>query len=115
MTKRQESKDNRTFNKTINIQGCEYSDEFLKFWNNYGKVGNKQEAWSKWKKLTILDLAELEEKYQSYVDVTNTDGTYPSRKNAQTYLNPTKKYWRDKLPAQRNSEQPRYMRGQNGF
>ena len=74
-----------------------YSETFEKFWDAYGKHGNKKSAYDKFKQLTESQLQELRVRVLPYVKSTNLDGTYPTRKHAQVYLHPDKEYWNDNI------------------
>ena len=64
-----------------------YSEEFEVFWVDYGKVGVKSKAYKPWKRLSVDQKEDASNYLREYVVRTNTDGTYPSRKHAATFLN----------------------------
>ena len=75
----------------------EYTETFEKFWAVYEKHGNKKLAFDKFNKLTEEQLQDLRTRVIPYVKSTNLDGTYPTRKHAQVYLNPTNEHWNDAI------------------
>ena len=76
---------------------CAYSERFEKFWIIYERKGNKQLAWKKWQKLNDSQIDDIAEKVTLYVKNTNLNGVYPTRKNAETYLNPINEHWNDEV------------------
>jgi len=74
-----------------------YSDEFEKFWKYYERNGNKKKSYLLWIKLSEKQKTEIREKLPSYVKHTNINGVYPSRKNAEVYLNPKNEHWNDRV------------------
>ena len=75
----------------------EYTKEFLAFWDYYGKVGNKKSSSNNWNNLNPSQIEDIRTCIPAYILNTNTNGEYPSRKNAETYLNKDKEYWNDSI------------------
>ena len=75
----------------------EYTKEFLAFWDYYGKIGNKKSSSDNWNKLNPSQIEDIKTCIPAYILNTNTNGEYPSRKNAETYLNKDKEYWNDSI------------------
>lgn len=71
----------------------EYPADFLVFWEMYEKKGNKRTACEKWKQLTPTQIKEIAQYLPAYLKFRPTE----YRKNAETYLNPKKEYWKDKI------------------
>lgn len=74
-----------------------YLDEFQKFWESYGKIGNKQNAMKMWQKTREVGyetiIAGLE-RYQTYCRANGTERKYI--KHASTWL--SSKGWEDEYP-----------------
>lgn len=85
-----------------------YSERFEKFWEVYGKWGNKKTTWSKWKLLTDEQLDDINKKILPYLQSTSGD-RMQYRKKAETYLNPDKEYWNDTVL------QPQSFNNNNGY
>jgi len=90
--------------ESSSVKKNKYSEEFEKFWKFY-KVGNKYTAYEKFRKLSKSQLTEMYSRVRAYVESTNTNGVYPSRKNCETYLNKKKEYWNDAINDQ-NTRKP---------
>lgn len=57
------------------------------FWEIYGKKTGKMKSMKKWSNLTVATKVLIFAHLPKYIAVTNTDGTFPSRKDPYTYLN----------------------------
>ena len=86
-------------NKNVNNEknDKEYTEVFEFLWDIYEKVGNKKLSFSKWKLLTSIQQENVKDKVRGYISNTNTDGTFPSRKHLQTFLNKKFEYWNDEI------------------
>jgi len=76
-------------------QACDYSSEFLGFWEFY-KKGNKKKAFDQWKKLKPSQVDEIRNKVSDYVKSTDHEGGR-YRKNAEVYLNPVNEHWNNEI------------------
>lgn len=88
---------------------------FEKLWKFYGRLGNKQTALQRFKKLSVKQREEVRAKVRRYVENTNTDGTYPSRKHLSTYLNKEKEYWNDEVVVTGSKDEPVAMPKNSGI
>ncbi len=62
--------------------------DFSYFWEVYGHKLDKKKVENKWTKLMSKKVKEkVLHHLHPYIKATNTDGTFPSRKNPYTYLN----------------------------
>ena len=71
-------------------------EAFEKFWDYYGKKGNKQKSLSMWKKLTEKNKGEIRANIKTYIESTPE---LKYRKNAEVYLNPKNEHWNDEVVA----------------
>lgn len=69
-----------------------YNETFEKFWLAYDRKGNKNKAYSQWKKLSKSDINEIRENIRGYIESTPD---LKFRMDAQKYLNPKNKHWLD--------------------
>jgi hypothetical protein len=97
------------------VRKKDYSERFENFWANYERHGNKKTAGAKFEKLTESQKVEMESKYMEYVNNTNTNGVYPSRKNAETYLNDDKEHWNDIVIKKQQRETPQDLAKKREF
>jgi len=71
-------------------------EAFEKFWDYYGKKGNKQKSLTMWKKLTEKNKGEIRANIKTYIESTPE---LKYRKNAEVYLNPKNEHWNDEAIA----------------
>jgi DNA-binding transcriptional regulator YhcF (GntR family) len=76
--------------------------EFNKFWKYYDLKINEKDCFVKWKKLSTATKDKIRKHLPEYIKSTNTDGTYPSRKNPLTYLR--KESWNDEIISSTKAE-----------
>tara|TARA_R100000935_G_C2837951_1_gene169236 strand:- start:517 stop:1323 length:807 start_codon:yes stop_codon:yes gene_type:complete len=69
--------------------------DFDEFWNMYDKKSGRKKCEDKYSKLTEAQRDLIKQSLQDYVSSTNTDGTYPTRKDPLTYLNG--ECWNDEI------------------
>lgn len=69
--------------------------DFNSFWYMYDKKKGRKKCEEKYAKLTESEKSLIKQSLQAYVSSTNTDGTYPSRKDPLTYLNG--ECWNDEI------------------
>ena len=68
---------------------------FNLFWDMYDKKNGRKKCEEKYSKLTESEKSLIKQSLQAYVSSTNTDGTFPSRKDPLTYLNG--ECWNDEI------------------
>ena len=73
-----------------------YSETFEKFWEIYGRKGNKRKSFAQWKKLSESQIEEIRGKVLPYLKSTSGE-RFQWRKNAETYLNPHNEHWNDAI------------------
>lgn len=100
-TERERDPTNNIISNNIYIKG------FSDFWKKYGEKGNFESASAQWSRLSKSDKEEIFERLEMYI--TNTPVKF--RRYAENYLDPDKKYWRDKI----NGEKKFYSREQKRF
>lgn len=69
--------------------------DFNSFWDIYDKKSGRKKCEDKYSKLTEAQRDLIKRSLQAYVNSTNTDGSYPTRKDPLTYLNG--ECWNDEL------------------
>lgn len=79
----------------------EYTEEFLRFWDVYGKKIDRVKCFKLWTKLTTTDKEKIFTTLPSYISAT-PDIQY--RKNPLTYLNG--KCWNDEITTQQKNVKP---------
>lgn len=77
--------------------------EFDEFWDMYDKKNGRKKCEEKYARLTEDQRYLIKQSLQAYVSSTNTNGTYPSRKDPLTYLNG--ECWNDELTVNTNQLQ----------
>lgn len=71
-------------------------DDFEAFWQAYRYAKSKKTARKAWQRLTQSDRQKAMDAVGKYVAKTYTDGRYPSRAHAATWLNQAR--WEDEEP-----------------
>ncbi len=87
-----EQMQNRIHTNNNDKNDKEYTEEFERFWDAYGKKADREKCFKKWIKLTIADKQKIFTTLPDYVSRT-PDIQY--RKNPLTYLNG--KCWNDEI------------------
>ena len=72
-------------------------NDFEAFWVLYDLKKNKVKSKALFMKMSNTDFEDMRTRVKHYVNNTNTDGSFPSRMNPTTYLNPTNKLWMDEV------------------
>jgi len=76
---------------------------FSDAWDQWGKIGTRKTALTKWKRMAQYDRALAIEAIPAWVAATTKDGTYPSRPHLSTWLNQSR--WEDAPPMSRPTHQ----------